>query len=274
MHSQTHERRQGGVPNLLGAAPLYVSRIEKVASALAAFGVVLLIAIALFFGLQIVRIAQGPVALFSILRSSAHRKVEPPVPPVGRARGHVRRARAQAAKGAPSPPNLKNKATPTLALPILQLKLPPVVVATQPAAGSAASTGAADQPDSGRGAGGVGEGTGGGGDGGNGDGGGDLTAPRHIHGHLSFSDLPEGVLEPGRTARVGVRYKVNFDGHVSDCTVDESSGISELDTLTCRLIEQRFRFRPSHDGRGQPVRSIIVENHTWVAQAKEELGEQ
>jgi protein TonB len=36
-----------------------------------------------------------------------------------------------------------------------------------------------------------------------------------------------------------------------------------LDETTCRLIEERFRFEPSRDRSGRPVRSRIVENHEW-----------
>ena len=45
----------------------------------------------------------------------------------------------------------------------------------------------------------------------------------------------------------------------------EMSG-EELDQRTCALIEERFRFAPSRDGDGRPVRSIIEESHTWEAE--------
>jgi protein TonB len=37
-----------------------------------------------------------------------------------------------------------------------------------------------------------------------------------------------------------------------------------LDALTCRLIRERFRFRPSRDGRGRPVPALVRETHEWV----------
>ena len=42
------------------------------------------------------------------------------------------------------------------------------------------------------------------------------------------------------------------------------SGNAALDETTCRLIEQRYRYDPSRDADGRPVRSIIVVNQDWV----------
>jgi len=61
-----------------------------------------------------------------------------------------------------------------------------------------------------------------------------------------------------------VRYFVNVDGRVSGCVVTRSSGNAVLDETTCRLIEQRYRYDPSRDADGRPVRSIIVVSQDWV----------
>ena len=175
---------------------------------------------------------------------------------------------ASAPKGAPSPENLRNRATQIVApvprLPQLIVP-PPVVVAPVSGTGSAAQNGASDRAGPGQGAGGLGNGLGGGGLGGDGDGRGIGRPPRQIKGKLSFKDLPEGVLAPGQEASADVRYRVNEDGSVSGCRIDRSSGYPSLDTLACRLIEQRFRFRPARDRANRPVASVIVESHTWVA---------
>jgi periplasmic protein TonB len=177
---------------------------------------------------------------------------------------------ARPAKGAPSSPNLRNRATQVVAPKLEPLILPPpIVAATQAGTGSAANTGASDRLGPGQGAGGFGSGFGGGGDGEGGDNGGDVP-PRQIKGRLRFSDLPAGLQESERGGWVSVRYAVNIDGRVSDCRVTESSGSAELDWVTCALIERRFRFDPSRDGRGRPVRSIIVETHSWTIEPSEE----
>ena len=42
------------------------------------------------------------------------------------------------------------------------------------------------------------------------------------------------------------------------------AALPRLDALTCRLIRERFRFRPSRSGAGKPVPAWIRENHEWV----------
>jgi protein TonB len=247
-------RTQRNKPGLF----VYVSAQERAASAVAAFAIVLLLVLALIFGLRVGEIVRNPGALVSVL-------LEPEKPPEHKQpKPAVRRTERPAAKGAPSPRNLHNKATPVVAPPVVPLIVPPpIVVATQAGTGLAAANGASDRPGPGQGAGGLGNGTGGGGNGGDGEGGGAVVGPRQIRGKLSFSDLPEGLLEPGEERRVGVRYTVEPDGTVSGCLADEPSGLPQLDALACRLIEQRFRFRPARDARGRPVRATIVEAHTW-----------
>lgn len=236
---------------------MYASPRQRAVSALAAFTIVLLLVLALVSGLRVRLVAHGTGALVSISIAPA-RPPEPKKP-----KPKVRPATSSAAKGAPSPPNLRGKATAVFAprLPPL-IVLPPVVTATQPATGQAASSGASDVAGPGQGAGGVGSGSGGGGEGGEG-GSGVAVAPRQVGGKLSFKDLPEGLIPPGGEARVGVRYVVEVDGRVRECRVDEPSGVPELDALACRLIAQRFRFRPARDRAGHPVRATVVEAHSW-----------
>jgi protein TonB len=51
---------------------------------------------------------------------------------------------------------------------------------------------------------------------------------------------------------------------VSACRLDRSSGVPELDSLTCRLMQQRFRFRPSTDRYGRPIRDEVDWDHDWI----------
>jgi protein TonB len=51
---------------------------------------------------------------------------------------------------------------------------------------------------------------------------------------------------------------------VTGCEIARSSGFPDLDTTTCRLIVERFRFKPSRDPAGRPVPATIVQNHSWV----------
>lgn len=169
-------------------------------------------------------------------------------------------------KNAPSPANLRNQAAAVFAPVLPPIRTPPPVVAAPlPSAGDAANSGASNRRGPGQGAGGVGDGTGGGGNGdGDGTGADDaLTRPIQTRGKLYWSDLPRELRSSHRGGELELVYRVNVDGRVSDCRVTHSSGLPALDAQTCRLITERFRFRPSRNARGEPVASFIVETHGW-----------
>ena len=249
---------------------MYASSRERAVAAAASFAVVLLLALALVFGLRVSSAARSAASLVSVLLDPS--PPEPKRPPPKQPAPKAVRTQSGGAKGAPSPRNLRNQATPVFAPKLPPLIVPPpIVAATQPALGQAAQTGASDRAGPGQGAGGLGDGAGGGGNGGEGEAdGGIATGPRQTKGRLSFKDLPEGMVAPGSEARVGVRYVVEADGRVSRCEADETSGIPALDVLACRLIEQRFCFKPARDRAGRPVRATIVEAHSWYIREKDE----
>lgn len=183
-----------------------------------------------------------------------------------------RRPEPRRRSGAAAPPDLKNVPKAMVAPPpIILLPPPPLLAAPIAGPGAALDSGAAPVAGPGTGAGGEGVGRGSGtgdGDGsGDGDGDGDGgTPPRQIGGRMRDSDYPKGLGVEGIQGRVSVRYLVSETGRVSDCEVTASSGSTTLDETTCRLITERFRFRPSRDGRGQPVASYVVENHDWIVE--------
>jgi periplasmic protein TonB len=175
--------------------------------------------------------------------------------------------RSERKSGEAAPPDLVNKPAPIVAPPPIIPPIappPPVVTAPVAGAGAAPEVGAASVPGPGPGAGGIGTGRGGGGAGEGDDDG--YTPPRQIRGRLRNSDYPQNLGVAGVGGRVSVRYLVETDGRVTECEVTRSSGNAELDATTCRLITERFRFRPSRDGRGRPVASYVVENHSWVVE--------
>lgn len=208
----------------------------------------------------VVKLSSAPASQSPLLALTA-----PPPPP--EVKIETQPKPSHKTEGAAAPPNLKSKATEVTAPPVPPPPVPPppLPAAPKPFDGFQSSQGAAPVSGPGTGAGGVGNGTGSG-DGGNGDGDGygRETPPRFRSGRLKSSDIPESAWEAGVEGRVGLRYFVNEDGRVSGCQVTRSSGYPILDNTTCRLIEQRYRYKPSLDEDGNPVRSIIVENHTWV----------
>jgi periplasmic protein TonB len=234
--------------------------------ATAAFGAVVAEALLLYamifgFALTLPAVREERLTLFDVPLPPPPIPVPPPQPPSTSSRR----------EGAASPPNLRSEATQVVApKPVIPLPLPPPVVAAPvQRQGAAPTAGAADIPGPGFGSGGVGDGTGSGrggyGDGaGNGLGNGRFTPPRRISGRLSDRDFPSVVGEAGGGGTVSVRFTVEVDGQVGRCVIEQSSGNRILDDTTCRLIRQRYRFRPSLDPRGRPVRSQIVEDHDWV----------
>jgi protein TonB len=93
------------------------------------------------------------------------------------------------------------------------------------------------------------------------DGGSDLE---RIAGDIYNSDYPPSLANAGIGGRVSVTIKVGIDGRVTSCQVTRSSGNAQLDSLTCRLIEQRYRFRPSTDRYGRPVPDEADVDQDWI----------
>ncbi|HWU91957.1 MAG TPA: energy transducer TonB, partial [Sphingomicrobium sp.] len=104
----------------------------------------------------------------------------------------------------------------------------------------------------------------GGGSGGNGDDSADSgTESVQIAGEILPSDYPRGLGKSGIGGHVGIDFTVGVTGRVTRCRVTRSSGVPQLDDLTCRLIVERFRFRPATDSAGRPVEDEIEGVHVW-----------
>jgi len=141
----------------------------------------------------------------------------------------------------------------------IRLHAPPSVapvVATRPtAAPSGGGTGAGLAAGAGAGGGSGGRGFG------EGEGGSDLDL---ISGAILPSDYPGELGVAGIGGRVSVTFTVETDGRAAGCRITRSSGTAQLDALTCRIIEQRFRFRPATDRYGRPVAEEVDWDHDWI----------
>jgi protein TonB len=228
------------------------------AALVAALGYLLVIGL----GVRMPAKVETGLALFDVVPAPAPRVRIVPKP-----------SRKRRPTGTASPPNLRSRATPVVApTPIIAVPLPtPVIAAPTAGMGSDVSQGAAEVAGPGTGAGGRGEGTGSGGSG-DGDGGdrADETPPRRVRGRIRDSDYPEGAAEAGAGGVVSVRFTVEVNGRATRCRVTGSSGNAELDATTCRLIEERFRYAPSRDAAGRPVRSVVVMDNEWVLEREPE----
>ncbi len=245
---------------------MYAEPKVQALSAIASAAIVAGLALALILGLRVTHIVEQAQNLASVVFSP-----EPPPPPPEEKQRPLSRKETAAAKGDPAPRNLKKRATRIVAPPMpVILKPSPVVTAPVADLGDAASTGASDLPGPGPGAGGIGSGFGGGGQGGfgNGRGGGrrepPVQGPRQIRGKLAYSDIPEAMLPEGHGAvGVAVIVAVNPDGYVGECEIDRPSGYRAVDDLVCRLIRQRYVYRPALDRFGRPVRARVLETATF-----------
>lgn len=188
----------------------------------------------------------------------------PPPEPAARVVPDPERSRRKSGEAAR--PNIRSRATEVVAPePVVPLPIPPTVTAAPVAGpGTEASSGSTERPGPGTGAGGEGDGFGSGGDG-DGDGGeeGEFTPPIPRSGDLRMSDYPAGAEEDALVRSVSVRYRVETNGRVTGCRITRPSGNPELDANTCRLIERRFRYYPSRDPEGRPVRAVVTATHTW-----------
>lgn len=129
----------------------------------------------------------------------------------------------------------------------------PVVVIKPSTAPSAGGTGTG--PALGSGAGG-----GSGGTGYDSGGGRDLEL---LSGDITPEDYPRHLAKAGIGGTVRMLGTVQTNGRVTNCRVTRSSGVPELDGLTCRLIEQRFVYRPATDRNGRPVTDQVEIEWTW-----------
>ena len=157
---------------------------------------------------------------------------------------------ASAPRAEPNPPGGSPGPRPAHAPP----SVAPVVALHPNAAPSGGGSGT--EPALGSGAGG---GTGGPGYG-EGEGGRDLEL---IAGDITPKDYPRHLAKAGIGGTVGMRGTVGVNGRVTRCIVTSSSGVPELDALTCRLIEQRFIYRPATDRYGRPVPDEVEIEWTW-----------
>jgi protein TonB len=210
-------------------------------------------------GFEVVRTAGENLKLIDI-------KAEPPPPPPLE---ESRPAKAAAPKeeGAASPQSMRANPSPVVApKPKIRLKVPPLPTVekkTPVPPGSATSAGVSNVPGPGTGTGGLGTGMGSGGQGSGTGGGGGASKAVRLRGSISNSDYPQSA----RLAKVGgsvsVLFTVEKDGRVNGCRVVRSSGNADLDSTTCRLIEQRFVYKPGTDAQGRPVQTVLRTTFTY-----------
>jgi len=227
-----------------------LSRQQRAASASAALAAVALIGAGLANGLDLSAVRTASEAISAIAL---------PAPPPAEPKADNTRDKAA---GKAAPPAKVAKAAP-VAAPEPEIRPPdppPVAAAPSPGKGTEPAAGAALAPGSGSGAGGQGSGTG---SGGSGDGTGGGTRPVLLSGRIKDSDYPKAASRAKSGGEVEVRFTVQPTGRVTGCRVARSSGDASLDATTCRLIEERFRFRPATNAAGSAIASQYGWRQRW-----------
>lgn len=79
------------------------------------------------------------------------------------------------------------------------------------------------------------------------------------------NDYPSRALREEREGVTRFSVTVGPDGRVASCQVTGSSGHSDLDDTTCKLIQRRGRFNPATDGNGDPTTG------TWASAVRWEI---
>ena len=60
-----------------------------------------------------------------------------------------------------------------------------------------------------------------------------------------------------------VRFTIEATGLVSGCRITRSSGDASLDETTCRLIGERFLFKPATNAAGEAISSVYGWRQNW-----------
>jgi protein TonB len=179
----------------------------------------------------------------------------PPPPPAPIERPKPQHHQAAAPKAEPVTPGGSPGPKPAHAPP----SVTPIVAMKPSAAPSGGGSGTG--PALGAGAGGGAGGNGSGDD----EGGTDLE---QIAGEITSRDYPPDLRDVGIGGRVKFTFTVEPNGRVGRCTVTRSSGVPELDVLTCRLVQQRFVYRPSTDSYGRPIEDEVDGEHDWIPRGR------
>jgi hypothetical protein len=103
-----------------------------------------------------------------------------------------------------------------------------------------------------------------------------LSAPAPVHAYTWFSpeDVPAYLIERGSGLWwVRARVTVAPDGRIQRCEVEGTSGIADLDKLTCRLILRRGKFRAAHLADGTAAFGVYRTSIRWaVAESSFDLS--
>jgi TonB family protein len=79
----------------------------------------------------------------------------------------------------------------------------------------------------------------------------------------SRGDYPSVALSSHLEGSVTMTFLVDETGGIADCSVDDTSGIPALDTMSCYVVKNRARFEPARGADGKPIRSAYTQKVVW-----------
>lgn len=77
-------------------------------------------------------------------------------------------------------------------------------------------------------------------------------------------DYPAKALREGREGTSYFTVTVGKDGRAKDCTITQSSGHTDLDEQSCRMIVRQARWEPAVDEAGNPVEASYSSKVNWT----------
>jgi protein TonB len=80
---------------------------------------------------------------------------------------------------------------------------------------------------------------------------------------ITTNDYRSSWIARELTGTARFRLYIAADGRVTGCAITGSTGHAALDTATCRLLEQRARFEPARNARGDAVAGSFVNAVRW-----------
>jgi outer membrane biosynthesis protein TonB len=76
-------------------------------------------------------------------------------------------------------------------------------------------------------------------------------------------DYPLSALQGHDQGSVEAVLLIDEVGKIRDCSIESSSEIPTLDTMSCYVFQQRADFAPAIGKSGQPLKSIYTQRITW-----------
>jgi protein TonB len=86
---------------------------------------------------------------------------------------------------------------------------------------------------------------------------------RMIEGSITEDDYPAAAFAAGAEGNVIVRFLIDRSGRVAACDVVQSAGHPALDSVSCAILMERFRFEPARDRDGRRIEQHRNQRFVW-----------